>query len=68
MRGVPIDRFHVETDCPYLTPDPHRGERNEPRHVIHVAEKVAEIKGTTIEAIARASVENTVQLFRTMRV
>lgn len=64
VRGVPIDRFHVETDCPYLTPEPHRGERNEPRHVIHVAEKVAELRGIAIEDVARASVENTLRLFR----
>lgn len=67
VRGVPIDRFHVETDCPYLTPEPHRGERNEPRHVIHVAEKVAELRGIAIEEVARASVENTLCLFRKMQ-
>lgn len=66
VREVPIDRFHVETDCPYLTPEPHRGERNEPLHVIHVAEKVAELKRMTIEETARASVENTFHLFRKM--
>lgn len=64
VRGVPIGRFHVETDCPYLTPEPHRGERNEPRYVFHVAEKVAELKGITIEEAAAASTENTLRLFR----
>lgn len=67
VRGVPMDRFHVETDCPYLTPEPHRGERNEPRHVIYVAEKVAELRGIAIEEVARASVENTLCLFRKMQ-
>lgn len=67
VRGVPMDRFHVETDCPYLTPEPHRGERNEPCHVIHVAEKIAELKGIAIEEVAAASTENTLRLFRRIR-
>jgi TatD DNase family protein len=66
VRGVPMDRFHVETDCPYLTPEPHRGKRNEPAYVRHVAEKVAELKGITFEEVAAASTENTLRLFRKM--
>lgn len=67
VREVPMDRFLVETDCPYLTPDPHRGERNEPRYVRHVAERVAELKGRSFEEVAAASVENTYRLFRKMQ-
>ncbi|MDO8462798.1 MAG: TatD family hydrolase [bacterium] len=66
VRDVPMDRFHVETDCPYLTPDPHRGERNEPAYVRHVAEKVAEQKKLSLNEVARSSVENTERLFKKM--
>jgi len=64
VRGVPLDRFHVETDCPYLAPEPHRGERNEPRYVRHVAEKVAELRGAPLEEIVATSVANTLRLFQ----
>ncbi|MBI4449450.1 TatD family hydrolase [Candidatus Uhrbacteria bacterium] len=64
VREVPMDRFLVETDCPYLTPDPHRGERNEPRYVRHVAERVAELKGISFSEAAASSVENTFRIFR----
>ncbi|MBI2483504.1 TatD family hydrolase [Candidatus Uhrbacteria bacterium] len=66
VRGVPLDRLHVETDCPYLAPEPHRGERNEPRYVRHVAERVAALRGIALEQIAMASVENALRLFRKM--
>lgn len=49
---VPLDRLLIETDCPYLTPTPYRGQRNEPAYVRQVAEKIAEIKGVTTEQIA----------------
>ncbi|MBI4142943.1 TatD family hydrolase [Candidatus Uhrbacteria bacterium] len=66
VRGVPLDRFHVETDCPYLTPEPHRGKRNEPAYVRHVAEKVAQLRGCSFKEVAGASVANTFRLFRKM--
>lgn len=49
---VPEDRFMVETDCPYLAPVPHRGKRAEPAHTRLVAEKIAEIRGVTLDRIA----------------
>lgn len=64
--GVPLNRFHVETDCPYLAPEPHRGTRNEPRYVRHVAEKIAELRGMSLEEVARVTTENTMRLFRGM--
>ncbi|MDO8425758.1 MAG: TatD family hydrolase [bacterium] len=67
VRNVPLDRFHVETDCPYLTPEPHRGGRNEPAYVRHVAEKVAELRACPLQDIARASVENTMRMFWKMQ-
>ncbi len=48
---VPADRLLLETDSPFLTPIPHRGTRNEPRHVTLVAAKVAEVRGTTVDAL-----------------
>lgn len=67
VRGIPLDRFHVETDAPYLAPEPHRGERNEPSYVRYVAEAIAELQELPFEEIARASVANTLRLFRKMR-
>jgi TatD DNase family protein len=60
---IPLDRLLIETDCPYLTPHPHRGQRNEPSYVKLVAEQIAEIKGITFEEIARATSDNAKKLF-----
>jgi TatD DNase family protein len=61
---VPLDRCLVETDAPYLTPHPRRGERNEPAHVRLVAERLAAVQGTSPEAIAAAVRGNLDRLFR----
>jgi TatD DNase family protein len=61
--AVPLDRLLVETDAPYLAPVPHRGKRNEPAFVRHVAEEIARVKGVTVEAVAQASTENFFRLF-----
>jgi TatD DNase family protein len=63
VKAVPLDRLLVETDCPYLTPEPFRGRRNEPAHVRYVAEKVAGLLGMEPEALAAAATENTKRLF-----
>jgi TatD DNase family protein len=67
-RTVPRDRLLIETDCPYLTPVPHRGKRNEPAHVRLVAEKLAELTATEgaggMEAIARITSANARRLFK----
>ena len=60
---VPLERLLIETDCPYLPPDPHRGERNEPAYVRLVAAKVAELKGLPLEEVARVTTENVQRLF-----
>jgi TatD DNase family protein len=62
-RRVPLDRLLIETDSPYLAPVPHRGKRNEPRFVVHVAEKIAELRGTSPEYIAELTAENYYRLF-----
>lgn len=63
VRFVPIDRIHVETDCPYVAPAPHRGMRNEPSYVIEVAKKVAEIKDLPVETVIDQVRKNTKRLF-----
>lgn len=64
VREVKIEHLLVETDCPYLTPVPHRGKRNEPAFVRFAAERVAEIKGLTPEDVGRITSLNTRRLFR----
>jgi TatD DNase family protein len=61
---VPAERLLVETDAPYLTPHPRRGERNEPAHVRLVAERLAEIRGMAPEELARVVAANLDRLFR----
>lgn len=60
---LPLERLLVETDCPYLTPHPHRGKRNEPGYVRLVAEEIARIKGIPFEEVAKATTENAMRLF-----
>lgn len=62
-RHIPDDRLLIETDSPYLAPVPLRGQRNEPAHVRHVAAVLAQVRGTTAEAIARITAENGRRLF-----
>lgn len=61
---VPLDRLLIETDSPFLAPVPHRGGRNEPARVVHVAEAVAALRGTTAGDIAAATRDNFVRLFK----
>ena len=61
---TPLDRMLIETDSPYMTPVPHRGERNDSAYVYLVAEKLAEWKGIPVEQLARATLENGKRLFR----
>lgn len=65
VRGVKIEHLLVETDCPYLSPIPYRGKRNEPSHVSLTAGKVAELKGLTLADVARITTLNSERLFRT---
>jgi TatD DNase family protein len=66
-RRVPLDRLLVETDAPYLAPAPKRGKRNEPAFVAHTAARVAELRGLSAEAFARATTENFFRLFAKAR-
>jgi TatD DNase family protein len=62
-RRVPPDRLFVETDCPYLTPVPFRGRRNEPARVVEVARCLAELHGTTPEEMGRLTSDNFARFF-----
>ena len=64
IRRLPSDKFMIETDCPYMTPEPFRGRRNEPLFVKKVAERVAEIKNLSFERIAEISTNNARQMFK----
>ena len=63
IKQVPLDRVLLETDAPFLTPVPHRGERNEPAYVPYVAETIARVRGQPIEEIAWQSTQNAERLF-----
>jgi TatD DNase family protein len=60
---IPLDRLVVETDSPYLTPEPHRGKRNEPGYVRFTAERVAQVKGISLEELAAATTQNAKKFF-----
>ncbi|MBZ5751156.1 MULTISPECIES: TatD family hydrolase [Metabacillus] len=60
---IPMDRILIETDCPYLTPHPFRGKRNEPSYVKYVAEQIATLKEVSVEEIARKTSDNAMRLF-----
>lgn len=55
---VPEDKLLVETDCPYLTPEPNRGKRNEPSNVLYTAQKIAEVRGESFEKISEITTRN----------
>ena len=63
VQMVPIDRILIETDSPYLSPEPNRGKRNDSRNVKYVAQKVATIKNISLEDVAKITYENTMRIF-----
>ena len=64
VKALPLDRLLVETDAPFLTPHPHRGQRNEPAYVRLVAEKIADTKNLPLEEVAQATTANAKALFQ----
>jgi len=62
--SIPLERIVIETDCPYMAPEPFRGKRNDPGKIYRMAEKLAEIRGLPLEEIHRATLENGKRLYR----
>ena len=62
--AIPLERIVLETDCPYMSPEPFRGKRNDPGKLYRMAEKLAEIRGLTVEEIHRITTENGKKLYR----
>jgi TatD DNase family protein len=63
IKDIPEDKFMIETDSPYLTPPPYRGERNEPVYVKYIAQKIAEIRGVSVEKIEEITTRNAKEFF-----
>jgi TatD DNase family protein len=61
---VPLDRLMIETDAPYLTPEPYRGKRNEPMFVKHTCQKMAMLKGISYEEMAKITLDNAKTFFK----
>jgi len=62
-KKIPLDRILVETDCPYLPPQPWRGKRNEPAYVVATAQQLADLRGLTLEEVAAHTWANTLAVF-----
>lgn len=63
VKNLPMDKILLETDCPYMTPVPFRGQRNEPKNVVYVADEIARIKSLNIEEVAKITTENAKRIF-----
>ena len=61
---MPLDRIVLETDCPYLAPDPHRGERNDSTYIKFVADKIAELRGISAEKVIEATTKNAKKMYK----
>ncbi|KKQ18288.1 MAG: Mg-dependent DNAse [Berkelbacteria bacterium GW2011_GWB1_38_5] len=64
IKKTPLERILIETDCPYMTPEPYRGKRNEPAYIVEVARKIAEIKKIPLEKVATQTSKNAIELFK----
>ena len=67
VQQIPLERILLETDCPYMAPEPHRGERNDSSYIPYVVEKIAELKGITTEEVERVTYRNAETLFHAKR-
>jgi len=64
LEAVPLDRLLLETDCPYMAPEPNRGKRNNSAYIRYVAEKIAELKGITYEEVVEQTEKNARDMYR----
>lgn len=64
IQNVPLDKILIETDSPYLTPEPYRGQRNDSRKVIEVAKKISEVKNKTLEEISKITYDNALRIYK----
>ncbi|MEF9960256.1 MAG: TatD family hydrolase [Cellulosilyticaceae bacterium] len=64
VESIPLEQILIETDCPYLTPVPYRGKRNDSSYLPFVIQKIAQIKGISEDEVARITMENTKKLFK----
>ena len=62
--SIPLERIVLETDCPYMAPVPHRGKRNDPGYLCYMAQKLAEIRGLSVEEVGHITTENGKRLYR----
>ena len=63
-QAIPLDRIVIETDCPFMAPEPFRGKRNDPSKVFRMAEKLAELRGISVEEAQHITLENGKRLYR----
>ena len=63
VKMVPLDRILIETDSPYLSPEPNRGKRNDSRNLVYIAEKIANVKNISLEEVAKKTYENAMRIF-----
>lgn len=64
VKAIPLDKLVVETDCPYLAPEPYRGKRNNSGYLVHTIQKIAEIKGISEAEVAEATLANAKKVFK----
>ena len=64
LEFLPIEKIMLETDCPYLAPEPYRGQVNEPKNIPYIAEKIASIKGLSLEEVGKITTENAERMFK----
>jgi TatD DNase family protein len=63
LERMPVDKLMLETDCPYMAPEPMRGRRNSSLYLPYIAQKIAEVRGMTTDDVARTTMENGMRFF-----